>query len=73
MLMMRSGRIILCKWIIKSINIIIISYERCQTLDGYIYSIVGYATVYSFYAYPDKLRPKIRLVILFCNNFTLSV
>ena len=43
------------------------------------YSITGYATVYSYYAYPDKIRPRIRYYLTMysvnthmCNLFLFS-
>eukprot|EP00118_Oscarella_pearsei_P019169 m.202096 g.202096 ORF g.202096 m.202096 type:complete len:147 (+) comp39604_c0_seq30:610-1050(+) len=36
-----------------------LSFEK-DTVDGRpFYSIAGYATVYHYYAYPDKIRPRI--------------
>ena len=32
-------------------------------------AIVGYTTVYEFYAYPDKCRPRIRYIIIHRSNW----
>ena len=42
-------------------------YEK-SVIDGDThYMIVGYCTIYYYYAYPDKTKPRIRSVIIVIN------
>ncbi len=36
------------------------------------YAIVGYATIYQYYAYPDKIRPRISQVRIYSFPFGSS-
>ncbi len=36
------------------------SYQKSTESFISYYSIVGYLTMYNYYAYPDKIRPRIR-------------
>ena len=37
-----------------------VRFEKCSEAGRTTYSIVGYVTVYQYYAYPDMKRPRIR-------------
>jgi len=40
-------------------------YEKYKESDGtFSYHFVGYTTIYKFYAYPDKIRPRISQVLI---------
>uniref|UniRef100_H2ZHA7 Histone acetyltransferase type B catalytic subunit n=1 Tax=Ciona savignyi TaxID=51511 RepID=H2ZHA7_CIOSA len=41
-----------------------ITYEKNADSCGTTYSFVGYSTCYRFYAYPDKIRPRISQVLV---------
>ena len=39
-------------------------FEKKCDAGRNLYSIVGYTTVYGFYAYPDKLRPRLSQLLI---------
>lgn len=42
-----------------------ILYEKYKTYEGdYMYAFIGYMTIYNYYAYPDKIRPRISQILL---------
>ncbi|KAG1688814.1 Histone acetyltransferase type B catalytic subunit [Nymphon striatum] len=40
-------------------------YEKYKSDSGSMYAIIGYATVYAYYAYPQNLRPRISQLLVF--------
>ena len=50
-----------CLYVCHSRNVLVsYRYEKDSVNGRTSYAIVGYTSVYSFYAYPDKIRPRIR-------------
>lgn len=39
-------------------------FEKYQKNGGFCYATVGYMTVYNYYAYPEKIRPRISQVLI---------
>ena len=43
-------------------------FEKYKSNGNPMYAFVGYMTVYNYYAYPEKIRPRIRYFTLPAEN-----
>jgi len=41
-----------------------VAYEKYRHDNGYRYAFVGYMTVYNYYAYPERIRPRVSQVLV---------
>ena len=48
-------------------------FEKYKSNGNPMYAFVGYMTVYNYYAYPEKIRPRIRYLIFFLILYRAAV